>query len=88
MNLAEYVDRLEKMLTRYADSSCGHCPAQKRYDIMGFVKSDICKMCQDFVGLSVFPWPYPKCPCHRPNPEEAVARAWAKIREYREKQKQ
>lgn len=93
MDKKTYVTRLKKMLNRYADTSCSHCPASRWYkpdtNMFGFTKED-CKMCQSFVGLK-FKWEdkgfriMVGCPCYRPNPERAIPRALKYTALYEEK---
>ena len=88
MDKHTYITRLKKMLIRFPNTSCSHCPIAKNYNNeISKVSTVECKMCQSFVGLKYeSKWSGGNhCPCYRPNPETAVARAWKYIRKYEEK---
>ena len=91
MKLSVYVDRLEKMLTKHSGETCTHCPVVAYYgNYLENVTEKDCEVCIKFVGLKYslagcVNWK--NCPCFHPNAERAVARAWKKIKEYREKTK-
>ena len=88
MDKKTYVTRLKKMLLKYPDKTCSHCPVVPYYGDLVYKSTDEkCKICQDFVKLKFIDRDNDIrcCPCYRPNAERAVARAWKAIKKYEEK---
>ena len=88
-----YVTRLKKMLIRFPNTPCNHCPMGKNYAdgsnqvITSYEMLNMCKICQTFIHLKFIPWHKagPRCPCNRIGPETAVKRALKYIAKYEEK---
>lgn len=91
----QYVDRLEKMLK--VEKPCATCPARVKFGhwetasvVKGWEGKDkvnpsyeICAMCGDFVGVE--DGGNVPCPCMTlKGPDEAISRAHAAIKAYRE----
>jgi len=79
MTKQTFLKRLKKMLIRYPDDACGHCPAQPFYQIGGppieggLDTHDLCRLIMDIRF---------DCPCTTLGPQKAIARAWEVINAY------
>ena len=87
MDRKTYVKRLKKMIERFPNTTCSHCPAGKYYNECE--DNAVCRICQNFVKLKYRdPYYNPEnklCPCCRPNAETAIKRALKYIALYETK---
>ena len=92
MTRKEFARRLEKMLTKYAGTECGHCPGAPFFKEDRKPQPGACLYCVEIGGVHPF-YIDPntgrfhmnmravlssgRCPCHIKGPEDAVKAGWA-----------
>ena len=83
MTKQTFLKRLKKMLTKYPDDACGHCPGAAYFSQEKGPPIGTCQICQNVMGLECvtikMAWEKKRCPCHRLTPQKAIARAWSVI---------
>ena len=75
MTKLTFLKRLKKMLIRYPDDACGHCPVAENYDPLKNLSNEVCAPCEEIMDLCDLS----SCPCAEFGPQTAIARAWEVI---------
>jgi len=84
MTRKEFARRLEKMLTKYAGTECGHCPGAPWFKKDRKTWAGACSYCMEisdkpevyYIGKLLVPLSW-QCPCLAKGPEGAVKAGWA-----------
>lgn len=84
-----HAERLEQMLV--LGNVCYKCPGAPRFQTgvgfcSGLERSEVCKICQEFVGLT--PYVRGRCPCARLGSEEAIQRSWEALNQFKERKEE